>query len=139
MLKNSHRLRLTIHEDCSGFTLLEVLISLAVLGIAVTLIFQVFSASTRNIALSEDYVAAVVAAENRMQEMLDDDVLTTRNWSEVTEDGYRIDAVVSETLENRTQELPVKLVDIAITIYWMKNAKQKSLTLRTMKVVERKI
>lgn len=93
----------------------------------------------RNIALSEDYLSATVKAEARMQEVLDDDALAAQSWSETTGDGYRIDVVVSEALEQRTEELPVKLLEVALTISWAANIRQKSLTLRTMKMVGRKI
>ncbi|HNT43514.1 MAG TPA: type II secretion system protein [Syntrophorhabdaceae bacterium] len=142
-LKTSHDFRFTDHElritDCAGFTLLEVLVALAILGTAVTLIFQLFSANMRNIAISEDYLSATVAAEARMREVLDDDALTENSWSETTGDGYRIDVVVSDALQQRTGELPVKLLEVAMTVSWAKNMKQKSLTLRTMKMVQRKI
>jgi len=143
MLKTSHELRITNYEsritNCGGFTLLEVLVALAILGTAVTLIFQLFSANMRNIAISEDYLSATVAAEARMREVLDDDALTENSWSETTGDGYRIDVVVSDALQQRTGELPVKLLEVAMTVSWAKNMKQKSLTLRTMKMVQRKI
>lgn len=138
-LKTSHDFRFSIFDDRSGFTLLEVLVALAILGTAVTLVFQLFSANMRNIALSEDYLSATVAAEARMQEVLDDDGLASTSWSETTGDGYRIDVVVSDALQQRTGELPVKLLEVALTVSWAKNTKQKSLTLRTMKMVERKI
>jgi hypothetical protein len=74
-----------------------------------------------------------------MQEVLDDDRLAANSWSETTDDGYRIDVVVSDAMQQRTGELPVKLLEVALTVSWAKNTKQKSLTLRTMKMVERKI
>lgn len=138
-LKTSRDFRFSIFDDRSGFTLLEVLVALAILGTAVTLVFQLFSANMRNIALSEDYLSATVAAEARMQEVLDDDGLALTSWSETTGDGYRIDVVVSDALQQRTGELPVKLLEVALTVSWATNTKQKSLTLRTMKMVERKI
>jgi prepilin-type N-terminal cleavage/methylation domain-containing protein len=54
-----------------GFTLLEVLVGLAIMGIAVILLFQVFSANLRSIAVSEDYTSAAVKAEARMREVLE--------------------------------------------------------------------
>jgi prepilin-type N-terminal cleavage/methylation domain-containing protein len=45
-----------------GFTLLEILVALAILATAVTIIFQLFSAGLRNIAVSEDVVSAAVRA-----------------------------------------------------------------------------
>jgi len=142
-LNTAHDFRFSIFDfritNHGGFTLLEVLVALAILGTAVTLVFQLFSANMRNIAISEDYLSATVAAEARMREVLDDDALTENSWSETTGDGYRIDVVVSDALQQRTGELPVKLLEVAMTVSWAKNMKQKSLTLRTMKMVQRKI
>jgi prepilin-type N-terminal cleavage/methylation domain-containing protein len=54
----------------AGFTLLEVLVSLSLLGIAVTVIFQLYSANLRSIAGSEDYVAAALEAQSQMREIV---------------------------------------------------------------------
>jgi general secretion pathway protein I len=123
----------------SGFTLLEVLVAFSLLSTATILIFQLFSANMRNISLSEDYISAVVTADARMRDILEDDALTVNYWSEKTDSGYRIDVIVSDTLQQRTRELPVRLLEIALTIHWIKNMKEKSFTMRTMKMVERKI
>jgi prepilin-type N-terminal cleavage/methylation domain-containing protein len=85
-----------------GFTLLEILVALAIMGIAVTVLFQVFSANLRSIAVSDDYVSAVVRAEAKMREVLDNDKLTENAWSETTAEGYRLNVTVSETLNQRT-------------------------------------
>lgn len=139
MLKTSCFSRFTFHDDRSGFTLLEVLVALSILSTAIILIFQLFSANMRNIALSEDYVSATVTADARMRDVLEDDALTVNHWSETTGDGYRIDVAVSDALQQRTQALPVRLLEVVLTIYWTKNMKEKSFTLRTMKMVKRKI
>jgi len=125
--------------NCEGFTLLEVLVALSILSTAIILIFQLFSANMRNIALSEDYVSATVTADARMRDVLEDDALTVNHWSETTGDGYRIEVAVSDALQQRTQALPVRLLEVVLTIYWTKNMKEKSFTLRTMKMVKRKI
>jgi len=46
-----------------GFTLIEVLVAVALLGIAVTVVIQLFSANLRAIASSEDYIYASARAE----------------------------------------------------------------------------
>jgi type II secretion system protein I len=122
-----------------GFTLLEVLVALSILSTAIILIFQLFSANMRNITLSEDYISAAVRADARMRDVLEDNTLTVNYWSEKTDDGYRIDVAVSDALQQRTGELPVRLLEVALTIHWTRNMKEKSFTLRTMKMVERKI
>jgi type II secretion system protein I len=120
-----------------GFTLLEVLVSLAIMGIAVVVLFQVFSANLRAIGTSEDYVSAAVRAEVRMREILDSDKLAENAWSELTAEGYRLDIVIAETLNQRTELLPVRLLDVALTVHWKRGLKEKSITLRTVKMMGR--
>ena len=120
-----------------GFTLLEVLVSLSVVAIAVTVVLQLFSADLRAIAASEDYASAVVKAETKMREVLDNDDLGETSWSEATPDGYRMDVSVAEVLKEKTNNLQVRLLEVGLTTRWFKGTKEKILTLRTMKVVNK--
>jgi general secretion pathway protein I len=124
---------------CSGFTLLEVLVALAILGMAVTIVFQLFSANLRTLARSEGYVSAVVRAQERMQQVLDDTKLAEGSWSEKTSEGYQIDVSVTEALSERTQALPVRLLEVALTIRWQSYTREKSMTFRTLKMVTGKV
>ncbi|HVN96471.1 MAG TPA: prepilin-type N-terminal cleavage/methylation domain-containing protein [Syntrophorhabdaceae bacterium] len=122
-----------------GFTLLEVLVALSILGIAVTIVFQLFSSNLRNLTASEDYVKACVKADALMREVLENEKLDVSSWTQATPDGYRLDVSVADTLSDRTKELPVKLLEVVLTLHWQKDAKERSLTLRTMKMVQRRI
>jgi len=120
-----------------GFTLLEVMVALAILGISVTYILQLFSANLRAVSLSRDYGLAAMQAEARMRQVLDDDQLNEQSWSEVTSEGYRLDLQVSNVLADRTDNLAVKLLAIDLTIHWMKGKKERSMTLRTVKLANK--
>jgi prepilin-type N-terminal cleavage/methylation domain-containing protein len=133
----SKRCSLTGAAGCGGFTLLEVLVSLALLGIALTVILQIFSANLRNISSAEDSVNASAMASARMREIVDTGALTEDQWVETTPEGYNLDVSVSEYMKDRTNNLPVKLMQVDLTIHWMKGAREKSLTLRTVKTVTR--
>lgn len=122
-----------------GFTLLEVLVAVAILGIAIAVILQLFSADLRAISVSGNYVEAAAKAEAKMREVLDDDALTERSLSETTNDGYRIDVAVTRALGNKTENLPVILLDISLTVHWTKGTKERALNLRTMKMVIKQI
>ena len=113
--------------------------ALSILGMAATIVFQLFSADLRALRTSEDYVSAAVRADTRMRELVDDDALPVNTWTETTADGYSVDVAVSEVLQDRTKDLPVQLLEIALTVHWMKNSKPKRLTVRTMKMIERKV
>jgi type II secretion system protein I len=121
----------------AGFTLLEVLVSLSIVAIAVTVVLQLFSADLRAIAASEDYAAAVVKAEAKMREVLDSEDLAETSWSEATPDGYRMDLSVTDVLKEKTNNLQVRLLQVNLTTRWFKGTKEKVLALRTMKLVNK--
>jgi prepilin-type N-terminal cleavage/methylation domain-containing protein len=120
-----------------GFTLLEVLVATAIMGIAVAVVLQLFSANLRALSVSGDIVSAATRAEIKMREILDDDNLSETSSSETTDDGYRFDVAVTETQQERTENLQVKLLEIVLTVHWTHGAKEKTLTLRTMKTVSK--
>ncbi|MEW6569621.1 MAG: type II secretion system protein [Nitrospirota bacterium] len=125
--------------ESQGFTLLEVLLAIAVLGIAVTVVLQLFSANLRTIGASGEYVTAAMRAEMKMREILDEDTLAEGAYTETTYDGYRMDMSVSEVLAERTESLPVRLLEIYLTVHWVQGGKERSLTLKTLKMGKREV
>ena len=121
----------------AGFTLLEVIVAIAILGIAIAVVLQLFSANLRAISVSGDYVAAATRAEVKMREILSDDKLSEKSFSEATQEGYRIDVSITDVIKERTEKLQVKLLEVDLTIHWIQGTKQKSMSLRTLKVVEK--
>jgi general secretion pathway protein I len=121
----------------TGFTLLEVLVALAVLGIAITVIIQLFSANLRALSVSEDYVSASLRGAEKMRALVDDEELDEKSWTEVSPEGYRLDIAVKENLADRTEILPVKLLEIALTIQWTRGSRARSLTFQTLKLVRK--
>ncbi len=62
-------MRALIHRDTgSGFSLLEVMVAVAILGIAVVALFQVFSSGLRGVKKSEDYTRAIIIARSLLDE-----------------------------------------------------------------------
>jgi type II secretion system protein I len=120
-----------------GFTLLEVLVSLAIMAIAVTLVVQLFSADLRAIVRSGDITSAAVRGDSRIREILTEPFSADKVWSETTEDGYRMDVSISEVMKERTDNLPVRLMEVVLTVRWMEGIKEKSLSLKTVKMVEK--
>ena len=122
-----------------GFTLLETLVATSLLGIAIAVILQLFSANLHSISVSGDYVAAATRAEVKMREVLDNSSLVEKSYSEVTDEGYRMDVSITEALKDRTENLQVRLFEIALTLHWTNGSKEKSMTLRSMKAVKKEI
>ena len=134
-----HKERQICSNASRGFTLLEVLVALVLLSISLVAIFELFSANLRGIAKSDDYSRAIIMAESKMREILDDKTLEERTWTESTDDGYRIDAVVNSTASDRTENLQIKLLEINLTVSWIKDSKEQALNLRTLKMVNKQI
>jgi prepilin-type N-terminal cleavage/methylation domain-containing protein len=122
-----------------GFTLLEILVALAILATAVTIIFQLFSAGLRNVAVSEDVVSAAIRAEAKMREVLSNEELTENSWTETTTDGYTFAVNITEALQEKTDSLPVQVLQVDLAITWTKNSKERSLRLKTYKTVNKQV
>lgn len=123
----------------AGFTLLEVLVALALLSVALVAILQLFSANLRGIAISEDLAKAVMKAESAMREVLDDEDIAEKSSSETTPDGYRIDVAITNAEEGRTENLSIRLLQIRLTVHWKDGVKERALTLKTMKAIPKNI
>lgn len=126
-------------NTATGFTLIEILVAISILGIAVTVVLQLFSANLKAISVSGDYTTAATKAQVKMRELLDEEKPVEQSLGEVTDDGYRIDTSIAETLQERTENLQVKILEIAVTVHWVKGIKERSLTIRTMKTVKKEI
>ena len=120
-----------------GFTLIEILASLTLIGLAVVYLVQLFSANLRTIGTSQDYMEALTRAEAVMREITERDKIEEASWQEETDQGYRVAVSVSEAEKERTEDLPVKLLRIEMTFSWETASRKKSITLRSLKVVER--
>jgi len=123
----------------SGFTLLEVLVALSIMGMAVVVLLQLFSANMRSISLSENYVRGAVEAEAKMREILDSQDFGERIWNGKTENGYRFEASTANVLKDRTENLQVNMVEISVTVFWTDSGKERFTTLKTLKVNEKKV
>jgi type II secretion system protein I len=126
-------------SDRGGFTLLEVLVAISILAIAVAVILQLFSADLRAIALSENYVTASVKAEAKMREILDEENFAPRAVSETTYDGYTMDVTVEEVLTERTAELFVKVMEITLDVRWNEGPRERAITLKSLRTVQKEI
>lgn len=121
----------------SGFTLLEVIVAFALLATTVTVILQLFSSNLRVLSTSEDYISAVVRAEAKMRDVLDEETITVGMSSETTTDGYLMETTVSKVYERRTRDLPFEVLEIGVRLSWKGPVAQRSMTLKTMKTVKK--
>lgn len=127
--------RLPVKQE--GFTLLEVVVAFSLLAVTVTVILQLFSSNLRVLATSEDYAAAVLRAEAKMRDVLDDKDVVEGTSSETTPEGYLVETTVTKVYEQRTRELPFEVLEIGVRLTWRGLLAERSMTLRTMKTVKK--
>jgi hypothetical protein len=84
---------------------------------------------------SANLTEAVVRGDAVIRKVLAEPALTEKAWSETTEDGYRMDVAVAEVMKDRTDNLPVRLMEVALTVHWVDGTRGKSFKLKAMKLV----
>ena len=117
-----------------GFTVLEIMVSLIIISIAVVSVIQLTSMNLRNLSKSGDQVNALLAANSKMRRILEMDKMEAKSWREADEQGYTYEISINDIQDKRTENLPVKLEEIILTLHYMTAHKEKILTLRAEKL-----
>ncbi len=111
----------------SGFTLLEVMVAVAILGISMVITMQLFTGALRSASLSRRYTEAVFLARHKLEELsLDnklqageqagnfDDEYAAYNWlAEVSPYTTSLPTEINEEAKARP-----KVVHIKLTVAW---------------------
>lgn len=118
----------------SGFSLLEVMVALAILGTALVAIFQLFSVNLRSTQKAEDYTKAIFYARAMMDEAYSFVDPSDESASEEYEKKYKVTREVS--LHSESEDGKVKLYDITVTVSWPPSGKFSVKGLRTVNVPE---
>jgi len=114
-----------------GFTLLEVLVALAILSFAVVTMIQLFAQGLRLLRVSGDYQQAVLLADQKARE-----VETVREGIESGQEGnfeWERRATVTEVPDELTvsSTSPVRLFRVTVQVRWGTNRSVEVATLRT--------
>lgn len=126
----------------SGFTLVEIVVAMAVLGIGLVLVIELFSGGLRLGRASEEFTLAGQFARQKMEE-----VFLAAEIGEGTEEGdfsdtpYRWETVVKKvdllpaSLETDYRP-PVELYQIQVRVLWKSGAKDRATRIETLKAVK---
>lgn len=99
-----------------GFSLLEVMVALAILGIALVTIFQLFSLNLRSTKKAEDYTKAIFYARSMMDEAFIFVDPSGESKSEDFEDRYTVKRDIS--VKSESDDGKAKVYEIAVTVSW---------------------
>ena len=114
----------------SGFTLLEMMVATAIMGIAVVGLLSLLSATVSNAARVKQYDRAAMLARSKMNELLLTPLAAgeTLNgkWDDST--GWTARAEPFERPPNATAGM-LQLIRVDLEVWWMADNVRKSLTL----------
>ncbi len=132
-----------------GFTLLEILVAISILGVALTVIMQQFSAGLRIGHTSRTYTTATAYAKQKLEEFQLVEEMEEGEEAGDFDDGYtwKVSILPYEVFmeEGGTEEdaesfelLPLEMYRLESVVSWMEGENEKSVSLVTLKTVKKK-
>lgn len=124
-----------------GFTLIEVVVAITILGISYAAILGAFSGSIRLLRQATEYQNAMLLARSRLEETLIDtrmnvvDEEADENYGGITY-AYKIEIRDVPLLEPALKEkikLPIRLEEVTVDVYWGKSGNEKNYRLTSYK------
>ena len=115
-----------------GFTLVEVLVSTALLASVFVAVVSLSAQSLRNLLRLEPHEIALMHARERMNQFLLLEELQPGKSSGSWNDGYRWAAQISQNaIDARASDGDYQLLDIHVGIFWGNRPDEKSYILET--------
>ena len=115
-----------------GFSLLEVLVAFAILGLTLGVLMNVFSGGLRNLGDGSHYTRAVLDAQSRMAEIGLSQPLVPGETSGDVDATYRWSARVVPLALSPSGN--VSLYQVDVTVKWGEGAAQRAVSLQTLKL-----
>ena len=119
-----------------GFSLLEVIVALAIMAMGFVTVLQLFSGSIRSASLSEQYLKGATLAQSKLGE------LEVNNYSVTEYEGifpdeknYRWQLQVSpHTSSLNSKENNIQLSEVTLNVLWEEAGKTRDIEINTLKV-----
>ncbi len=120
----------------NGFSLLEVIVALAIMAIGYTTVFNLFSSSVKSVGMSDQYMRAARLANSKLSEMemMDyeaDNLSGTFKSAENFQWSLDIEPYDSPLND---PDKNINLSKVTLTVYWGENEKRRNVELVTLKL-----
>ena len=105
----------------SGFTLLEVVVAVAILALTLGAVMRVFSASLRGLAAAERHTVATLHAQSKLAEIGVEEPLAAGEASGVFERGYRWRSEVRDYAEpglDTAAGSGLRAYEVTVSVTW---------------------
>ncbi len=119
-----------------GFSLLEVIVALAIMAMGFVTVLQLFSGSIRSVSLSEQYLKGTTLAHSKLGELeVNNYSVTDLEGTFPDEKNYRWQLQVSpHTSSLNSKENNIQLSEVTLNVLWEEAGKTRDIELSTLKV-----
>ena len=121
-------------NDQAGFSLLEVLVAFSILSISLGVLYQVFSSSLNNSALSADYSRAMIIAESQLALVMQDVPLREMSDQGEIDERYQWQVEVVRYQEDQEQQGRFAPYQVTSRVNWRDGVRQKEYRLTTLRL-----
>ena len=119
-----------------GFSLLEVIVALAIMAMGFVTVLQLFSGSIRSVSLSEQYLKGTTLAHSKLGELeVNNYSVTEIEGTFPDEKNYRWQLQISpHTSPLNSKENNIQLSEVTLNVLWEEAGKTRDIELNTIKV-----
>ena len=119
-----------------GFSLLEVIVALAIMAMGFITVLQLFSGSIRSVSLSEQYLKGTTLAHSKLGELeVNNYSVTEFEGTFPDEKNYRWQLQISpHTSPLNSKENNIQLSEVTLNVLWEEAGKTRDIELSTLKV-----
>ena len=119
-----------------GFSLLEVIVALAIMAMGFVTVLQLFSGSIRSVNLSEQYLKGTTLAHSKLGELeVNNYSVTELEGTFPDEKNYRWQLQISpHTSPLNSQENNIQLSEVTLNVLWEEAGRTRDIELSTLKV-----
>ncbi len=126
-----------VRNAVNGFTLLEVMVALAIFGISILLLIQIFSGGLNMARATDSYTSAVIYARAKMNETLLDKNIDVGRQSGLTNDGFKwgVEVTQADNSSDDDANSRVRLLKVVVKVH--NSGRRGDVSLATLKTVMR--
>jgi len=123
--------------DEQGFSLLEVIVALAIMSVGFVTVLQLFSGSIRSVGMSEEYLKGIALANHKMGELELADFVTEKFSGQFeNEDDYSWELNIEpyDTPLNK-EDANIRVFKVNLEVLWNQSGKERNVELVTLRTL----
>jgi len=119
-----------------GFTLIEVIVAFAIVAMALSAVFQIFSTGLRGAVVTEAYNTATLLAESKLTAMGIEEPLAAGDQAGAFENGYRWQTTVRPYDDGGAMVAPelISAFEVTVTVSWDGLMRERMVSLSTLRL-----